>query len=374
MDNGGRELMKSVGDAVRANPIPVLLIGAGIAWLLTAGGGARNRYIEEEDTSGGVPTAAGRRRGRARRQVDWDEDPELAELESAARRGRRGRFARAEDAFGEAVHEAEDAASGLAGRARDWGSRAERAGAEAWDAATDTGARLGSEAASAASRAATAVGSTAAHLAGQASAAVGQAASAAYDTVAGAAGQAASTVGQAAYSAGRSAGDAAFAYGRSAAERAIDSVEDAWHYGQRNLGGVVEQQPLVAGAIGLAIGAALGAAIPSTEAEHRLMGERADELKKRARDFAAEQYERSKEAATQVYEDVRDEIETQNLAAVPGEIVGEVAERVKAVAETARSATKEGAEEALGGGKAQADRKPTVANTAAKPVGTAKAS
>jgi hypothetical protein len=61
----------------------------------------------------------------------------------------------------------------------------------------------------------------------------------------GAAGQAASAVGQAACSAGRSAGDAGCSYGRAAAERA---VEDAWDYGSRNIGGVIEQQPLVAGA------------------------------------------------------------------------------------------------------------------------------
>jgi hypothetical protein len=358
-DSGGREFMNSLGGAVRANPIPVLLIGAGIAWLL-AGGGSRNRYIEEDETS--ETTLAGRRRGRARRgQASWaDDDPELAELEAAGRRGRRGRLGRAEDAaedaYHSAVHGAEEAAAGIAGRARDLGARAGRTGARAWDAAAETGAELGSEAASVAGRAASAVGSAAASLAGQAASVVGQAAT---------------TVGSAAYSAGRSAGDVAYAYGRSAgeevysygrtaAERAIESVEDAWDYGARSVGGVIEQQPLVAGAIGLAIGAAIGAAIPSTDAEHRLMGERADEIKRRARELAAEQYEQAKQAASHAYEEVREELKAQDLSGVPGEILGEVTERVKAVAETARSAAKEGAEEAMGGSPSSEKKAGTV--------------
>lgn len=389
-DSGGSEFMSSIGSAVRANPIPVLLIGAGIAWLLTSGGGARQRYIEDDET--GETPAQARRRARSRRQPDWaDEDPEFAELESAARRGRRGRFARAEDttegAFHAAVDGAEDAAGGIASRAREFGSRAERAGAEAWDSATEAGSRLGGEAAGVAARTATAVGSAAANLAGQAASVVGQAAASAYDTVTGAAGQAASTVGQAAYSAGRSAGDAAYtfgrsaggevySYGRTAAERAIDSVEDAWRNGQRNIGGIIEQQPLVAGAIGLAIGAALGAAIPSTNAENRLMGDHADELKRRARELATEQYANVKETAGQLYEDVRDEAAT--LSAVPGEIAGQVAERVVAAATSAGNAAKESVDEALGG--SGSEKKPPMGGPSkatppsAGKMGTAKAS
>jgi len=56
-----------------------------------------------------------------------------------------------------------------------------------------------------------------------------------------------------------------------------------------------KDQPLVLAGLGLAIGAALGAAIPETEAEDRLMGETADQLKEKAQAIASDQLQRAKE-------------------------------------------------------------------------------
>jgi hypothetical protein len=288
-EHGGREMIDGVGSAVRTNPIPALLIGAGIAWLLaTKATGAPS----ESTTLSGMR----RRRGTPRwpEQHDWgDEDPQDYAAEASGVR-----------------------------------------------------------------RAAAAVGAAASKSAGQAAAVVGKAASGAYDTAAGAAGKAASVVGEAMSSAGRSVGDTALSYGQSVSEsayefgrksagRALPNAEDAWRTSQRSVGGVIEQQPLVAGAIGLAIGAALGAAIPSTDVENQLMGERADELKLRARELVTEQYETVKETAGQIYEDVRSEAAT--LSAVPAEIAGQVAGRVATAATNAGNAAKDSVDEALGG-------------------------
>jgi hypothetical protein len=56
-----------------------------------------------------------------------------------------------------------------------------------------------------------------------------------------------------------------------------------------------KDQPLVLAGLGLAIGAALGAAIPETEAEDRLMGEAADQVKEKAQTLASDQLQVAKQ-------------------------------------------------------------------------------
>jgi len=61
-----------------------------------------------------------------------------------------------------------------------------------------------------------------------------------------------------------------------------------------------DEQPLVAGALGIAIGAALGAAIPVTRRENELMGRTRDDLLGRAKETALEQAEYVKQSAQRV--------------------------------------------------------------------------
>jgi hypothetical protein len=67
---------------------------------------------------------------------------------------------------------------------------------------------------------------------------------------------------------------------------------------------MLEDQPLVLGALAFAAGAALGAAVPHTRQEDELMGEAADEVKRQAGKVASDLYEQGKETAEEVYEDV----------------------------------------------------------------------
>jgi hypothetical protein len=99
----------------------------------------------------------------------------------------------------------------------------------------------------------------------------------------------------------------------------------------RNLLQFCTEQPLVLAGVGLAIGAAFGATLPQTETENRLMGESSAELKGRAQDFAQEQFAKGEEAAQ---------------AAAP------------AVKETAREATGETTESAIGPSHAEASLVP----------------
>lgn len=70
-----------------------------------------------------------------------------------------------------------------------------------------------------------------------------------------------------------------------------------------------DEQPLVAGALGIAIGAALGAAIPVTRRENELMGKTRDELLGRAKETAREQAEHVKQSAQRVADVAKQEAE-----------------------------------------------------------------
>jgi len=64
-----------------------------------------------------------------------------------------------------------------------------------------------------------------------------------------------------------------------------------------------KDQPLVLAGLGLAIGAALGAAIPETEAEDRLMGETADQVKQKAQALASDQLQVAKQVGQHMVEE-----------------------------------------------------------------------
>jgi ElaB/YqjD/DUF883 family membrane-anchored ribosome-binding protein len=65
---------------------------------------------------------------------------------------------------------------------------------------------------------------------------------------------------------------------------------------------LLEDRPLIVGAIGVALGAAIGAAIPSTEQEDRLVGELRDKTISKAKELGAESYQKGRETAKQAGE------------------------------------------------------------------------
>ena len=68
--------------------------------------------------------------------------------------------------------------------------------------------------------------------------------------------------------------------------------------------------------LGIALGAAVGALLPSSETEDRLMGETSDELKGRAQDLAAEQYQKAKTVAAAASEEAQAQAEHVGLGDV----------------------------------------------------------
>lgn len=110
----------------------------------------------------------------------------------------------------------------------------------------------------------------------------------------------------------RSAGTSVTGSAREARQRVGDTVSSAGEsvrlQTQRARSGfehMLEEQPLVLGAMGVALGAALGAAFPRTASEDRLMGDARDSLADQAKHKATEAYDEARERAGEAAEAVQ---------------------------------------------------------------------
>jgi len=89
--------------------------------------------------------------------------------------------------------------------------------------------------------------------------------------------------------------------GGSIAQQMPDSqqVKEYARSAQTQLQSTLQDQPVMAGALGVALGAALGALLPPSEAEDRLMGENSDRIADKATQVATEKYQDTKETIEQ---------------------------------------------------------------------------
>ena len=304
--SGGADFTRNLGEAVRDNPLPVLLIGAGIGWLLLSGkqdkGGSGRAEPQRLLPAPTTTSQAEKRRSGAVRvgPAGGDEGPPLAERASSAAGAARERA-------GAAVEGVRDAASGMAEQAGD------------------------------------AVGG-------------------AYRAAADIAGSMAEDVGATVRAAARRAGD----LGQEAREQAGRLGGSA----QQGLGWLLREQPLVLGALGVALGAAVGAVLPGTRVEDRLMGETSDaaaekataaaqQVSSRAQEVAGDHLERVKSAVGETYEQATARLDEAGLSTGKiGETLGQVAQDVRQGVRQAAQDTAAEAHKAVGsgGGAASAGR------------------
>jgi hypothetical protein len=114
----------------------------------------------------------------------------------------------------------------------------------------------------------------------------------------------------------------------------------------RDFGGsftaLIDDQPMLLGALGLAVGAALGAALPESETEDRLMGEASDAVKEKASEVATAGYDKAKAVAGSVIERASQEAEAQGLTAGEADnAMSDLAARIGSVAEAGKDAALE---------------------------------
>ena len=122
------------------------------------------------------------------------------------------------------------------------------------------------------------------------------------------------------------------------------SAADMGHQARGTFLDVLEREPLVIGALGVAVGAALGAFLPATDVERRHLGPTGEALKEKATELVDRGVAKAKDAAAEVYETARDEADRQGL--LPGD--KPVADKIGAVVRAAGQAAGQAAGEVAG--------------------------
>lgn len=251
---GGGDFVRHLGRQVADNPLPVALMGAGLAWLMMSQ--RRNGEAIERKGDGSVD---------ATEPVsfnEWDRTVAMAsEFEKTSRRAEK--------------------ASTTTGKAKLAASQAYERGGEMAASAYETGANAASDAAEAGASTASRAYGKAQELAGSA-----------YDRASDAVDRARESTAE------------AYDRARDAAGRTVSSAMQS----TRGLTRFMQEEPLVVAGLGIALGAVIGALLPPTEIENRTMGQASDQLKRDAREAAREQWERGKEIAEDGWDEAKDTV------------------------------------------------------------------
>jgi Protein of unknown function (DUF3618) len=269
-DAGARAFLNNLKRQTVDNPVPVALIGAGIAWLMLGGvekGRSTSSGVGQrlENTANAAAeairdTADTTAHAASRKSAELS-DTANRKSEAASRKG-----AEWSDAASRKSSEWSDKAAGMAEDARERiSSAADRVGQSASD-----------------------VGASARQMAGSAGDALQRSASAGYEAISESTSKTAT---------------AATASARAARQRTLQAGNALVDF--------CREQPLVLAGLGLAIGGTIGALLPQTETEDRLLGETSDQFKERAQDLASEQYEAAKKVGERALDAAQDETTKQ---------------------------------------------------------------
>ncbi|HEX2257153.1 MAG TPA: DUF3618 domain-containing protein [Afifellaceae bacterium] len=284
--SGGSELVRNFGRQVKDNPLPLALIGAGIAWLMLGNGRAGYRHEHDFEPYEPEPHDL----------LDEPYDPDY-EYDPYT-----GTHASQLPPVGTGPSAGASVAPGAQLGAERGNGEAHRRGA---------GGGLGETVSGGGSRAGEAVSTAASTVGDKASA------------MAGAVSRQARHAGEQARWAARRTGTGAARAGRSV---------------QRSFLDFVHEQPLAVGAIGIALGAAIGGLLPSSRTEDRWVGPARDRVRDDAARAGREQYEKATQVAEKAYETAKAEADAQGLTPQQDRTVAERVEEVaKAAAESAQS-------------------------------------
>ncbi|GHD15100.1 DUF3618 domain-containing protein [Tianweitania populi] len=197
------------------------------------------------------------------------------------------------------------------------------------------------------------------------------AASDAWDSATGAVSDAAGAIGDKLSGVGSSAQQAGSRAARGAADYGSRAARGAADYGSRTARGTARRaqgladsasdlfnrEPLATAAVGLAIGALIGTLLPRTQTEDEQLGKYSDNLKEQAKNLASEGLDHAKEVATETYAAAKSEAEKQGLNPA-GVEVGDLhlADRVSSVIKSAARAGEEAARDKLGSASSDEDK------------------
>lgn len=236
----------NLGNTVRDNPVPVALLGVGIAWLMMSGRNAD---------------------GQARSRRQMYDSRELAGRSSAGDYDDAYGNRYSSDTHGGDSHDGtmHRAASAMSEKGHDLKDKAGEAGRSIKDKASELGHRISDSASSMTDRARDMTHTARDRMQ-------------------------------------ESTGDV-----RARASELGQRSQEQYYRAKDSFSNMLEEQPLVLGVLGVAIGTLLGAALPSTRREDEMMGSTRDDLLEKAKRTASEQAENVKESAKRVTQVAKDE-------------------------------------------------------------------
>lgn len=340
---------------IREHPVPTMLVGAGIAWMLLESEEEDETLYMAEcepidelefDIQPGGPYesqamglagsgASGASAGRTRRR-------RFGFLRRA-----RDRAARMRETAERARDTASDAAESLRQTADSVRERTSSAAGTVRDAASSAAAKLKSGAASARSAAsATAdalrtTASTTKHAASSAAEATRHAASSAAGAIRGAGSSAANTasrMGENVKSGTAAVKDQLSHAGHRAREGASmmsHRAREGYDYSRQEFSRLLDDYPLAMGAAALALGTIIGLTLPRSRREDELMGDAADDIKRRAKQSGKQMVGRGMKIAEVAADEAVTEAQRQGLTPA------QLAEKAKRVASEASHAVSE---------------------------------
>jgi Protein of unknown function (DUF3618) len=242
-NNSGRAFFGNLRDEVVRNPLPIALVGAGIAWIaISAAVGRRRNGTDQLDPA----RDGGETRVTAPNLAGDGGKPNVARR---ARQAAEGRVDDSRDAANDASETVRETASDLSDRL---GTAYDETIGRAWDAAgawVDDGRSAASEAGDSLREGARDVGERAADM---------------YDQTVGGVRQVASKAAE---------------YGR-AARHAIEPNGTLMTF--------CREQPMLVAGLGIAIGAAIGAMLPASPVQTRIIGEASQKVRQRVTDVASQ--------------------------------------------------------------------------------------
>lgn len=270
--SGGGEYVRNLGQSLKANPLPVALMGVSLAWLMAK---------QETPSSGGAAS-----------RPSFDGDYPLYQVEGPVRRigppettENGARYSHFTDASGKRLKALTDDAGRRAGDFMDEAGKTYRGFADA------SGTQIGE---------------------------IVDETGAIFDAASGWASKTWAQVKDTASNIGTRASDAA----SSLSERSALTGEGVQEQASKLNAAILTQfrdQPLVGGALAFAVGAAIGAALPHTETEDEFLGETADAarnavsaqasaLVNQGAEIASDAYDKAVAVASDVHEVARDRV------------------------------------------------------------------
>jgi phage-related protein len=269
--DSGLSILKSLADSARANPVPALLIGAGLTMLLTRTTGSDVMGVATSTLKSAAATGVDAARSAASGVAGAASS--AASSVAGAARGAAGSVA--------------DAASGVAGAAKD-----------AVKGATDRTANAVMDTAASVSDSVAGTAVSAHHTAVDSMASVKDRLQSGLDS-------------------GKAELDARRQQAGELADDLKDQAQTVAQQAQQSFARLIEEQPILMAALGAALGAAVGAALPLSQAEKDLMGE-----------TGAKAIGVGREALSNAADVVRKEAASADLGAKMGQLADKVVQTV----------------------------------------------